>query len=150
MPTAAYKEDVDPRKWFVERIRSQAKTEGIEFTPFEQEYLFHTEQGDDAAAVKMLDKIKGKEYEDFDQRISGLAWRKYQSDIQSDPNAKEQYDNARHALANVDEYPNLSTLICCIGLETPPEELNRKGSWRLPLVIVLIMLALIIMAILRR
>src|SRR5512146_1157028 len=102
MPATAYKEEIDPRRWFVERIRAQAKQEGVEFTPPEQEYLFHTEQGDDAAALAIVERLKGEQYEQFDKRVTGLAWRRYQTDVQTDPDAKEEYDKARHALANVD------------------------------------------------
>ncbi len=151
MPATAYKEEIDPRRWFVERIRAQAKEEGVEFSQLEQEYLFNTERGDDAAALAIVERIKGKQHEQFDERISGLAWRRYQADIVSDPEVQEEYKKALHALANVDEYPNLSMFICCIGLEKPPEELNAKSSpWRTLLVFALIVLAFIIAALLRR
>ena len=134
--------EIDPRRWFIERIRSQAQKEGVVFTPFEQEYLFHTEQGDDETAVRMLDRIKGREFEDFDKRINGLAWRRYQADIASEANAKEEYKAQLRRLAEVD-LPNLSMFISSIFLKLPPEELEPRFSWPLLLIAVLLLAGLI-------
>ena len=127
MPATAYKEEIDPRRWFVERIRTQAKEEGVEFTQLEQEYLCLTENGSDESALRLLDQIKGKGWDKFDRRIGDLAWTRYQADLRSEPEAKEQYDKALKALADVDRCPNLSMFIACIPLETPPEKLEPKA-----------------------
>lgn len=152
MPATTYKEEIDPRRWFVERIRAQAKKEGIEFTLFEQEYLFLTEQAQDEKASNLLDTIKGKGFEEFDRKISGLAWRRYESDVQTEASAKEVYDRALHALANGEqENLNLGMFVNCILLETPPEELEPKSlpRWVSGLVLIAV-LAFIIFIYLRK
>lgn len=152
MPTTAYKEESDPRRWFVERIRAQAKKEGVEFTPFEQEYLFLTEQAQDEKASDLLDTIKGKRFEQFDKNISGLAWRRYELDTQADASAKEEYEKASRALANSEqENLNLGMFVNCISLETPPEELEPKPLPRwVSLTVILAVLAFIVFSYLRR
>ncbi len=152
MPTTTYKEEIDPRRWFVERIRAQAKEEGVEFTPSEQEYLFLTEQAQDEAASNLLDTIKGKGFGELDHKISGLAWRRYESDIKADASAKEEYERALHALANSEqENLNLGMFVNCILLETPPDELDPKPLPRWVLLTVLLaVLAFIVFSYLRR
>ncbi len=147
---AVYYEGVDPRAWFIERIRSQAAIEKVEFTDFERKYLETTAAGDDEAASGMLKTIKGKPFEAFDARINGLAWRAYQRDLHADPGAQQEYDKALRALANIDHYPNLSMFINSIALKTPPDELNAKTSWRSLAVVIAILLTLIVLALLRR
>ncbi len=145
-----YYEGVDPRAWFIERIRSQAAVEKLEFTDFERKYLETTAAGDDEAASEMLKTIKGKAFETFDARINGLAWRAYERDLQANPDAEQAYGKALRALANIDHYPNLSMFINSIALKTPPDDLNARTSWRSLAVVIAILLTLIVLALLRR
>ena len=114
----------DPRAYFVTRIREQAKQENLTLTDFEVRYLELSEQGQDKAACDMLDRLKGKAFDEFDLRISGLAWRAYEQDTGLCSSAGECYQKAIRALANVDNYPNLGMFVNCIALKTSPEELK--------------------------
>jgi hypothetical protein len=135
---ALFKEGRDPREYFVELIRDRARQEGFQFTDFEREYLSRTAVGEDESASKMLDGIKGKLFKEFDSRISGLAWRAYQQDLLLYPDAKEKYEQAIRALANVETYLNLGMFVNCIALEMAPEKIDSR--W--PTVIILGGLAL--------
>ena len=117
----------DPRLYFVTRIREQACQEGFCLTPVEDEYLSLTGNGNDEAATQLLESQKGRAFEDLDQHISGLAWRAYQQDLTNYSQAKEKYDSAIRALANVDHHPNLGMFVNCIALEKSPEQLNRSS-----------------------
>ncbi|HEU4415201.1 MAG TPA: hypothetical protein VFT65_10505 [Candidatus Angelobacter sp.] len=139
----------DPRAYFVKRIRDQAKQEALILTDFESRYLGLTDQGDDSAACDLLKEIKRKAFDEFDSRISGLAWRAYQQDINTYSCAEESYQNAMSALAKVDECPNLGMFVNCIGLKTSPEELN-KTSWWPTVILILIFVVLGLMGFLRR
>lgn len=131
-----------PRAFYVDRVRRQAVQEGITFEPAEQEYLDLTRAGLDEAALAVLEPLKGRPFEDFDKKLTGLAWRAYQHDIALDPANQEAYDRAWHALANSDPWPNLSMFMCVI-VNGPEEE--RKPMW--PYVVAVIVLFAAIKAI---
>jgi len=124
-----FREGRAPRAYLVGRIRKQAADEGFEFTEFEKTYLSVTERGDDDSAVKMLDRIKGRKFEQFSQRINSLAWRAYSHDLAVTPEAKQQYDKALRLLASSDEWPNRSMFINSLFREESPEQSQRKDRW---------------------
>lgn len=139
-----FKEGQDARDYFVRRIREQAGQEGFSFPPIEDEYLSFTAQGNDEAASKLLNSIKGKRFEELDRHVSGLAWRAYQHDLVNYAQAKEQYDRAIKALARVDEYPNLGMFVNCIALEVSPEDLNApRVPWALIVIAALFVLVVV-------
>ena len=115
-----------PRAYFVELIRERARQEGVQLTAFEEEYLSRASAGEDEYACKMLDRIKGKKFEEFDSRISGLVWRAYQQDLLQYPDAKEKYQQATRALADTETYLNLGMFVNCIDLEMAPEKINSR------------------------
>jgi hypothetical protein len=122
----AFYESDEPRAWFVQRIREQASREAITLTEFEERYLQATAQGNDQSANEMLDTLSRSEFDDFDKRIAGLIWRRYESDTVSDPNARETYQRAVASLASVDLFPNLGMFVNCVALEKSPADMQRS------------------------
>ena len=140
-----FTQGLDPKAYFARRIREQAKYENLQLTDLETQYLNLSEQGEDKTAYEMLEK--GKAFEEFDSRISGLAWRAYQQDISAYSGAEECYHNAIRALARVDDYPNLGMFVSCIALRTSPEKL--KGSWWPAVLLLVLFLVLALLCFLR-
>lgn len=126
---AVFETGRDPRQYFVKLIRRRAQQEGVQFSDFENEYLSRSAAGEDEFASKMLDRIKGAGFKEFDSRITGLLWRAYQQDLLLYPDAKEKYEQAIKALANGETYLNLGMFASCIALEMAPEEIERRTPW---------------------
>ncbi len=149
MPATAYKEGVDPRNWFVQRVRAQAEREGVVFTSFEQRYLSATEQGDDASAIKMLDGLERAQFRELSDRMTGLLLRRYEADTQSRENAAEEYEAALRGLNDIDE-DNFAMFANEVGLKRIQQELKPQLLRLLFVVIAVIVLVLIAVVVWRR
>jgi hypothetical protein len=134
----------DARAWFVQRLREQAASEALVLPDFDQRYLQVTASGDDKAASAMLDTLSHDEFDLFDQRISGLMWRRYQADISLEPERRDPYQRAIAALAAVDTGPNLGMFVNCVALEMSPDEIHPRGGSRWMLIAFLLLAAFLV------
>ena len=127
----------DPREYFVGRVREQAAREQLLLTEFEEQYLELSAQGQDQAALDLLDTLGKKESTEFDRCISGLAWRGYEEDLSAYAGAADSYRNAIRALAGAEKCLNLGMFVSCIATESAPDR-DISELWLKPLVVAVI------------
>ena len=94
------------KRFFVERIASQAVQEGHPFSDDERWMLSFSESDPDftldlSRVSALEDEIPEAEYED---KVAGLARRASQADIASDPGALAAYREAYRVLSQGDHY----------------------------------------------
>jgi hypothetical protein len=121
----------DPKTFFVERLREQARMEGSSLSEDEDEYLELARTGKDEEASAVLKKFrKQKKFRELDEHLSGLMNRAYDMDITSSTEGREFYRRATTALADVDTQPHLSMFVSQITFDDRFDEGLPNAQFR--------------------
>jgi hypothetical protein len=96
----------EAKRFFVERVLAQARTEQVRLSPAEQGMLSWSEsdpefKADPALVEQLAAELSDEEYE---AKVAGLLERSYQRDVTSDSSARDRYREAYAILTRGDHY----------------------------------------------
>ena len=132
------------KKYFIDKILLQARHENIQLSEAEKYMLGWTEKTEDFVINnQLLDKFNLETTDDkFENKITGLLSRVYNSDVNTDPTLKETYRDAYRTLNSGDHYI-LIMIRSAIG-----SKLNNRLKYRALLIFAAIAVSLLILEIL--
>jgi hypothetical protein len=95
----------DAKKFFVEKVLTEARHKGVRFSEAEQRMLSWSESDPDFTAEPALVEQLANEIsdEDYESKVSTLLEAAYRRDVESD-DAREQYRHAYSVLRQGDHY----------------------------------------------
>jgi hypothetical protein len=96
----------DAKKFFVEKVLTEAKREGVTLSKAEQRMLSWSESDPDFTAESALIEQLANEIseEDYESKVSTLLAGAYRRDLESNPLARDEYRQAHSVLSRGDHY----------------------------------------------
>ena len=95
----------DAKKFFVEKVLTEAKLEGVTLSKAEEQMLSWSESDPDfradSALIEQLTEISD---EDYESKMSTLLAGAYRRDLESNPLARDEYRHAYSVLSQGDHY----------------------------------------------
>ena len=96
----------DAKRFFVEKVLTEAQLEGVTLSKSEQRMLSWSESDPDFTAEPALIEELAKEIsdEDYELKVSTLLAGAYRRDLESNPQARQEYRHAYSILSQGDHY----------------------------------------------
>ena len=96
----------EAKRFFVDRVLEQARSEHVGLSKTERQMLRWSESDPDFAADPRLAEQLAAEISDpeYETKVAGLLERSYQRDVATDPNARSMWREAYSVLSQGDHY----------------------------------------------